>query len=123
VLYGGSLKAAGVDLRALPVITDTQWMEHFDEVVVDPRLRLKELEAYVSTIEGDGRWLGRYRVMASSGTTGRQAQARAGLRPACERNPLADAKAFEPMTSASGDQFPSTNRPGITWSECEHGWS
>lgn len=47
-------------------------MEHFDAIVTDPRLRRDELLAHLEAVEGDELYLGRYRVMATSGSSGRK---------------------------------------------------
>ena len=47
-------------------------MERFDELVTDPRLRRDELLAHVETLTGDALLLGRYRVMTTSGSSGRK---------------------------------------------------
>ena len=48
-------------------------MESFDELVTDPRLRLDELLEHLNGIEGDELYLGEYRAMTSSGSSGRKA--------------------------------------------------
>jgi phenylacetate-CoA ligase len=56
----------------LPVLTKAMVMEHFDELVTDPAVRLAEVEAHLATLEGNERLCGRYWVAATSGTTGRR---------------------------------------------------
>lgn len=57
-------------LAELPVLTKAILMEHFDELVTDPDVRLDEVRAFVSD-GGDGqRFLDRYWVSATSGSTG-----------------------------------------------------
>jgi phenylacetate-CoA ligase len=46
-------------------------MEHFDELVCDPRLRRDELLDWVGRITRDQLYLDRYRVMLTSGSSGR----------------------------------------------------
>jgi putative adenylate-forming enzyme len=58
-------------LRDLPVLSKTLLMEHFDEIVTDPTLRLRDLEQHLRTLEGDRRFRG-YWVSATSGSTGRR---------------------------------------------------
>jgi phenylacetate-CoA ligase len=60
-------------LNELPVLTKQMVMEHFDELVTDPTVRLAEVEAHLTTLSG-GKELfnGRYRVASTSGTTGRR---------------------------------------------------
>ena len=48
-------------------------MEHFDELVTDRRLRLAELLDHLSKVDRDALYLGEYRVMATSGSSGRKA--------------------------------------------------
>lgn len=59
-------------LPELPVLTKALLMERFDELVTDPAVRLEEVEAHLKTLRGDERFLGRYRVCATSGSTGRR---------------------------------------------------
>jgi putative adenylate-forming enzyme len=57
-------------LEELPVLTKPDLMEHFDELVTDRRVRLSDVEAHLPSVAGDSRFLGRYRVVATSGSTG-----------------------------------------------------
>ena len=57
-------------LAELPVLTKPHLMEHFDELVTDRRIRLAEVEEHMATVTGDARFLDRYRVVATSGSTG-----------------------------------------------------
>lgn len=57
-------------LEELPVLTKSELMEHFDEVVTDRRIRLRDVEAHLATVAADARFLDRYRVVATSGSTG-----------------------------------------------------
>jgi phenylacetate-CoA ligase len=59
-------------LRELPVLTKAMVMEHFDELVTDPAIKLAEVEAHLAALEGNQRFRGRYWVAATSGTTGRR---------------------------------------------------
>jgi phenylacetate-coenzyme A ligase PaaK-like adenylate-forming protein len=61
------------DLSALPVLTKAELMERFDELVTDPRLRRDELLTHLAEAEDDTLYLGEYRVMTSSGSSGRKA--------------------------------------------------
>ena len=50
-------------LDNLPVLTKQIVMEHFDELVTDPTVRLAEVEAHLTTLSGGDELLGgRYRV-------------------------------------------------------------
>jgi len=53
-------------------LTKATMMERFDDIVTDPRLRRDELLAHVEQITGDELYLGRYRVMTTSGSSGRK---------------------------------------------------
>lgn len=55
-------------LSELPVVTKAMLMEHFDEVVTDPAVKLADVQAHLS----DARYLDHYVVSATSGTTGRR---------------------------------------------------
>ena len=46
-------------------------MEHFDELVCDPRLRRDQLLDWVGRLTGDQLYLDRYRVLLTSGSSGR----------------------------------------------------
>lgn len=60
-------------LEELPIVTKATLMERFDDVVTDPKLRLKDLEAYLSALRDDSLFAGRYWVSATSGSSGRKA--------------------------------------------------
>ncbi len=58
-------------LEALPVLSKGLLMERFDDLVTDRRIRLNDAEAHLRC--GDTRpYLGRYVVLATSGSTGRR---------------------------------------------------
>ena len=59
-------------LHELPVLTKAMAMEHFDQLVTDPEVRLAEVEAHLAALNGNERFFGRYWVAATSGTTGRR---------------------------------------------------
>ena len=59
-------------LSDLPVLDKATFVEHFDDIVTDPRLRFDELLAHAETLDGDELYLGHYRVMATSGSSGRK---------------------------------------------------
>jgi phenylacetate-CoA ligase len=61
-----------VDLERLPTLDKATMMDRFDELVTDPRLRRDELLAHVEALTGDALHLGRYRVMTTSGSSGRK---------------------------------------------------
>ncbi len=57
-------------LQELPVLTKAMMMEQFDELVTDQAIRLEEVEVHRANLRGDERFLGRYWVNATSGSTG-----------------------------------------------------
>jgi phenylacetate-coenzyme A ligase PaaK-like adenylate-forming protein len=59
-------------LQELPVLTKAMMMENFDDLVTDRAIRLADVEQHMTTLRGDERFLGRYWVNATSGSTGRQ---------------------------------------------------
>jgi phenylacetate-coenzyme A ligase PaaK-like adenylate-forming protein len=61
-----------VGIRSLPTLDKAAMMERFDEIVTDRRLRRAELLAHVERLRGDERYLGRYRAMTTSGSSGRK---------------------------------------------------
>ena len=67
----GALGAEPVQLARLPVLDKSVLMEHFDELVCDPRLRRDQLLDRVSQMTRDQLYLDRYRVMLTSGSSGR----------------------------------------------------
>jgi phenylacetate-coenzyme A ligase PaaK-like adenylate-forming protein len=70
---GGEVAPHEVRLEQLPVVTKADLMDRFDDLVTDPALRLADLERHVEALRGDELYLGRYRVMTSSGSSGRRA--------------------------------------------------
>jgi hypothetical protein len=60
-------------LGDLPVLTKQMVMEHFDELITDPTIRLAAVEAHLAALSGGDEFLdGRYRVASTSGSTGRR---------------------------------------------------
>jgi putative adenylate-forming enzyme len=60
-----------VQLTRLPVLDKSLMMEHFDQLVCDPRLRRDELQGQVARMTRDQLYLNRYRLMVTSGSCGR----------------------------------------------------
>ena len=58
-------------LEALPILTKSTMMERFDDLVTDRDVRLADAEAHLRSA-ADGPYLGRYVVLATSGSTGRR---------------------------------------------------
>jgi phenylacetate-coenzyme A ligase PaaK-like adenylate-forming protein len=67
------IPAGPVRLSEIEPISKTDLMESFDELVSDRRLRLDELLDHLGHAEGDELYLDEYRVMTSSGSSGRKA--------------------------------------------------
>jgi phenylacetate-CoA ligase len=61
------------DLPSLPVMTKADLMGDFDRVVTDQRLTLEVVNAHVETLTRDDYLLDKYRVVATSGSTGTRA--------------------------------------------------
>src|SRR5262249_15611961 len=61
-----------VDLPSLPVMTKDDLMEHFDEIVTDPRLTRDVVEAHLTGLTTDAYLLDEYHVCASGGSSGRR---------------------------------------------------
>ena len=68
----GALGDGPVQLQRLPVLDKSLLMEHFDELVCDPRLRRDQLLAWAGQLTRDQLYLDRYRVLLTSGSSGRQ---------------------------------------------------
>jgi phenylacetate-coenzyme A ligase PaaK-like adenylate-forming protein len=60
------------DLRALPVMSKDDLMEHFEEIVTDPRLTRDVVEAHLAGLTTDAYLLDGYHVCASGGSSGRR---------------------------------------------------
>jgi phenylacetate-CoA ligase len=60
----------GRPLSALPVLTKATMMENFDALVTDQAIRLEAVRAHLAQDDGDRRYLDRYWVNATSGSTG-----------------------------------------------------
>jgi putative adenylate-forming enzyme len=57
-------------LHELPVLTKSMMMEHFDELVTDRQIHLEAVRAFVESNNDGKRFLNRYRVTATSGSSG-----------------------------------------------------
>ncbi len=69
-LYRG-LPTGSVDLQTLPVVTKPELMARFDDWATDPAIKKASVDAFVADQELVGqRYLGRYAVWTTSGTTG-----------------------------------------------------
>jgi phenylacetate-CoA ligase len=56
----------------LPVMDKALLLDHYDEIVTDPRLRFARLEEHLSSLDDDELFRG-FRVMGTGGTSGRRA--------------------------------------------------
>jgi phenylacetate-coenzyme A ligase PaaK-like adenylate-forming protein len=72
-LYGGPIATHDVRLDALPTVTKTMMMDELDGFFPDRRLTRAALESHLAGLGSDDElFLGEYRVMASSGSSGRK---------------------------------------------------
>lgn len=65
--------AADRQLSELPVLSKATMMTHFDDLVADPRLRRADLDAHLAGPRAASPYLGEYRVLTTSGTSGLRA--------------------------------------------------
>lgn len=70
--FAGLVGAGPVSLESLPVLDKAGMMEHFDDLVTDRRLCREELLERIEETLSDEYYLGRYRVMTTSGSSGRK---------------------------------------------------
>jgi phenylacetate-coenzyme A ligase PaaK-like adenylate-forming protein len=70
--YRDRVPAGPVELSALPTLDKATMMEHFDELVADRRLHRDALLDHLDGLEHDALYLGQYRVMTTSGSSGRK---------------------------------------------------
>jgi len=68
----GRIGADAFDLHRLPVLTKSTLTAEFDSIVTDPNLRLADAERHIAGERAVEPLHGRYRVVASSGTTGQR---------------------------------------------------
>lgn len=69
-LYRNIRTDKGVFLNDLPIIDKATMMENFDRFVTNPRLKLAELQAHIGQLVRDEYYLGEYRVITTSGSSG-----------------------------------------------------
>ncbi len=60
------------DLSGLPVMTKSDLMENFDDIVTDRRLTLDVCERHVDALRGDAYLLDEFHVVASGGSSGQR---------------------------------------------------
>jgi phenylacetate-CoA ligase len=61
-----------VGLGSLPALDKAAMMERFDDIVTDRRVRRDDVLEHVERLRGDELFLGRYRAMTTSGSSGRK---------------------------------------------------
>ena len=66
----GALSEA--DIASLPVMTKTDLMGNFDDIVTDRRLTRELCERHLGELAGDAYLLGEYHVVASGGSSGQR---------------------------------------------------
>lgn len=59
-------------LSQLPILTKPIMMEHFNDLVTDPRLSISLVERHLESLDDDKRLLDNYRVASTSGSSGRR---------------------------------------------------
>jgi phenylacetate-CoA ligase len=69
-LYAGIRIDGATALDQLPTVGKATMMENYDTLVTDRRLKLAELRNHLGQLRGDEYYLGEYRVLSTSGTTG-----------------------------------------------------
>ncbi len=57
-------------LSELPVLTKAMMMEHFDDLVTDRAIHLEDIRVHMAALQNDQRYLNRYWVTATSGSSG-----------------------------------------------------
>ncbi|MGH2520367.1 MAG: hypothetical protein ACRDF8_11220, partial [Chloroflexota bacterium] len=57
-------------LSELPPLSKIRMMEQYDKFVTDPAIRVDDVHQHLLNLKGDGRFRQRYRLAATSGTTG-----------------------------------------------------
>lgn len=70
--YRERIPAGPVALARVPLLEKAEMMERFDDLVTDRRLRRDELLAWIETRRRDELFEDRYRVMTTSGSSGRK---------------------------------------------------
>lgn len=71
-LWRERLPGGRARLHNLPVLTKAELMERFDDLVTDRRLRLDDLLAHLAEVRSDVLYLGEFRPMTTSGSSGRK---------------------------------------------------
>jgi phenylacetate-CoA ligase len=69
-LYRSVPMDGSIAIETLPVIDKQMVMDNFDRVVTDDRLKLSQLYNYIDNLTRDDYYMGEYRVLTTSGSTG-----------------------------------------------------
>ncbi|MEW6349071.1 MAG: hypothetical protein AB1646_08405 [Thermodesulfobacteriota bacterium] len=69
-LYRNVKTDGPVKLEDLPIMDKATVMDNFDQLVTDPRLKLTELHTHLGQLTRDEYYLGEYRVLTTSGSSG-----------------------------------------------------
>lgn len=68
--YAGIDLTGAIELGRLPSVDKAALMDNFDDVVTDPAIRLEDIRRHVEGLHDDTFYRGRYRVVATAGTSG-----------------------------------------------------
>ena len=68
--YADVCTDGAIALTSLPITNKKLMMDNFDDVVTDQRLKLADLQEHIQGLEEDAYYLGEYRAVATSGTSG-----------------------------------------------------
>jgi phenylacetate-CoA ligase len=71
-VLGADVTYSDVPITQLPTLSKETLIERYDEIVTDPRLKLADLEAHIAGPKASMPFLGEYRVISTSGSTGLQ---------------------------------------------------
>ena len=63
---------AHAPLTDLPAVNKIQLMQRFDEVVTDSALKLQKIERFLAQAAPDERFLNRFHILQTSGSTGQR---------------------------------------------------
>ena len=106
------------DLSTLPVMTKSDLMDNFDDIVTDRRLSLDVCERHVDALRGDAYLLDEFHVIASGGSSGQRGvfvygwDAWATCYASIARFPARDRTQHPELTSTSADNISSSTRFG-----------
>ena len=91
------------DVRTLPVLTKQDLMDHFDDLVTDPSIKLADVEAFIrdKTLAGT-QFQGKHYVFNTSGTTGKPAYFLHDFDAMTTYNALTEARGWPLWIDAAG---------------------